>query len=109
MMIVPGSLDSDLLTWLSTWLDRKDILLIAGLWLWKEDDYLAMLFLFHRGVTRTLAGFDDDEDDGDDGVLPPLVGGEDDDEEEEDGSGGRDHSDSMAAPCPPAPWPSSWA
>ena len=101
MMIVPGSLDSDLLTGLSTWLDRKDILLIDGLWLWKEDDFLAMLFLFHKGVTRTLAGFDDDEEDGvsfllavvdgDDGVLLPLVDGEDDDEEV-DGRGGRHHS-----------------
>ena len=53
-----------------------------------------MLFLFHRGVTRTLAGFVEDDGvsflagvDGDDGVLPPLVDGED-DEEEEDGRGG---------------------
>ena len=101
-MVVPVTLYFDLLTKFSTWLDRKDILLIAGLWLWKEDDFLAMLFLFHRGVTRTLAGFDDDEEDGvsfllavvdgDDGVLPPLVDGEDDDEEE-DGRGGRHHSD----------------
>ena len=109
-MVIPGTLESDLQTKLSTWLDRKDIFLMTGFFLLKdEDDFLAMLFLFHRGVTRTLAGFDDDEDVGDDGVLPPLVGGEDDDEGEEDGSGGRDHSDSMAAPCPPAPWPSSWA
>ena len=84
MLMLPGSLDSDWLTWFSTWLDMKDILFIADLGLLNEDDFLAMLFLFHRGVTRTLAGFGEDGVlvgvDGDDGVLPPLVDGEDDDE-----------------------------
>lgn len=110
MLMLPGSLDSDWLTWFSTWLDMKDILFIADLGLLNEDDFLAMLFLFHRGVTRTLAGFGEDGVlvgvDGDDGVLPPLVDGEDDDEE--DGRGGRHHSDPIA-PRPAGPCPSSWA
>ena len=84
----------------------KDILLIADLGLRNEDDFPAMLFLFHRGVTRTFAGFEVDVSflagvDGEDGGLPSLVDGE-------DGRGGRHHSDPRAT-CPAAPCPSSWA